>query len=102
MDDPLYDLAYAACYSDGDRRYLAQSLETMNRNWRPILKQIAKGSYRATIPPSLVALVDAQLKGVHAERSIQSPQPLPRMLDVSARRTRTNTTGLLKLYSLLR
>jgi len=32
-----------------------------------ILKQIAKGSYRATIPLSLIALVDAQLKGIRAE-----------------------------------
>jgi hypothetical protein len=32
-----------------------------------ILKQIAKGSYRATIPPSLAGLVDAQLSGIHAE-----------------------------------
>jgi len=32
-----------------------------------ILKQIAKGSYRATIPSSLVALVDAQLKVIRAE-----------------------------------
>lgn len=33
----------------------------------PILKQISKGSYRASIPVYLVALVDAQLKGVRAE-----------------------------------
>lgn len=33
LDDPLYDLAYATCYSDEDWRRLAQALEAMNRDW---------------------------------------------------------------------
>ncbi len=33
LDDPLYDLAYATCYSDEDWRRLAQMLEAMNKDW---------------------------------------------------------------------
>jgi hypothetical protein len=29
-----------------------------------VLKQISKGSYRASVPPSLLALVEAQIKGI--------------------------------------
>ncbi|MGC8495415.1 MAG: hypothetical protein ACP5SH_27205 [Syntrophobacteraceae bacterium] len=33
LDGPLYDLAYAACYSDEDWRSLAATLEVMNKDW---------------------------------------------------------------------
>ena len=33
MDDSLYDLAYASCYSDEDWRRLAEALEALNRDW---------------------------------------------------------------------
>ena len=33
LDDSLYDLAYATCYSDEDWRRLAKALETVNRDW---------------------------------------------------------------------
>ena len=33
LDDPLYDLAYATCYSDENWRHLAQMLEAMNKEW---------------------------------------------------------------------
>jgi hypothetical protein len=33
MDDSLYELAYAACYTDEDWRRLAQALESLNREW---------------------------------------------------------------------
>ena len=33
LDDPLYDLAYAACYTDEDWRSLAAALEALNRDW---------------------------------------------------------------------
>lgn len=33
LDDPLYDLAYAACYSDEDWRRLALALEAINKEW---------------------------------------------------------------------
>jgi hypothetical protein len=33
LDDPLYDLAYATCYSDEDWRRLAQILEAINKDW---------------------------------------------------------------------
>jgi len=33
LDDQLYDLAYATCYSDKDLRHLAQMLEAMNMDW---------------------------------------------------------------------
>ncbi|MCA1795064.1 MAG: hypothetical protein LC660_14560 [Desulfobacteraceae bacterium] len=32
--DPLDELAYAACYSDSEFRYLAQSLEAMHDDWQ--------------------------------------------------------------------
>lgn len=34
LDDDLYDLAYAACYTDDDWRALAQTFETMGGNWK--------------------------------------------------------------------
>jgi tetratricopeptide (TPR) repeat protein len=34
MDDMLDDVAYAACYDDGDLRGLAQAFEAMNKEWR--------------------------------------------------------------------
>jgi len=33
VDDSLYDLAYASCYSDEDWRRLAEALEALNRDW---------------------------------------------------------------------
>jgi hypothetical protein len=33
LDDDLYDLAYAACYTDEDWRALAQAFETMGGDW---------------------------------------------------------------------
>ncbi|KAF0218356.1 MAG: hypothetical protein FD174_2973 [Geobacteraceae bacterium] len=33
LDDPLYDLAYATCYSDEDWRRLAQALEAISKDW---------------------------------------------------------------------
>ncbi len=33
LDDSLYDLAYATCYCDEDRRRLAVALEAMNKEW---------------------------------------------------------------------
>ncbi len=33
LDDSLYDLAYATCYSDEDWRRLAAALEAINRDW---------------------------------------------------------------------
>ena len=33
LDDDLYDLAYAACYTDDDWRALAQAFETMGGEW---------------------------------------------------------------------
>lgn len=34
LDDDLYDLAYAACYTDDNWRALAQAFETMGGDWR--------------------------------------------------------------------
>ncbi len=34
LDDDLYDLAYAACYTDADWRALAQAFETMGGDWK--------------------------------------------------------------------
>jgi hypothetical protein len=34
LDDDLYDLAYAACYTDDDWRTLAQAFETMGGDWK--------------------------------------------------------------------
>jgi hypothetical protein len=34
VDDDLYDLAYAACYTDADWRALAQAFETMGGDWK--------------------------------------------------------------------
>ncbi len=34
FDDDLYDLAYAACYTDDDWRALAQAFETMGGDWK--------------------------------------------------------------------
>ncbi|GJL84085.1 MAG: hypothetical protein DHS20C01_37190 [marine bacterium B5-7] len=34
LDDDLYDLAYAACYTDADWRALAQAFETMRGDWK--------------------------------------------------------------------
>lgn len=34
LDDPLYDLAYATCYDDGDLRFLAEALEAMGGDWK--------------------------------------------------------------------
>jgi hypothetical protein len=34
LDDDLYDLAYAACYTDDDWRALAQAFETMGGDWK--------------------------------------------------------------------
>jgi hypothetical protein len=34
LDDDLYDLAYAACYTDDDWRALAQAFETMSGDWK--------------------------------------------------------------------
>ena len=33
MNDPLYDLAYATCYSDDDWRRLAVALEALKKDW---------------------------------------------------------------------
>ena len=33
LDDALYDLAYATCYSDDDWRRLAKALEALNKDW---------------------------------------------------------------------
>ena len=33
LDDDLYDLAYAACYTDDDWRALAQAFESMGEDW---------------------------------------------------------------------
>ena len=43
MDDPLYELAYATCYSDEDWYELAQAFEEMSRDWP---KNHAMGIYR--------------------------------------------------------
>ncbi|MES9829409.1 MAG: hypothetical protein ABW201_14175 [Candidatus Thiodiazotropha sp.] len=34
LDDDLYDLAYAACYTDDDWRVLAEAFETMGGDWK--------------------------------------------------------------------
>ena len=34
MDDPLYDIAYAACYDDADLRGLAEAFEAMKDEWK--------------------------------------------------------------------
>lgn len=34
LDDGLYDLAYAACYTDADWRALAEAFETMGGDWK--------------------------------------------------------------------
>jgi len=34
LDDDLYDLAYAACYTDDDWRALAETFETMGGDWK--------------------------------------------------------------------
>lgn len=34
LDDDLYDVAYAACYTDDDWRALAEALETMGGDWK--------------------------------------------------------------------
>ena len=34
LDDDLYDLAYAACYTDDDWRALAEAFETMGGDWK--------------------------------------------------------------------
>jgi hypothetical protein len=34
LDDDLYDLAYAACYTDNDLRALAEAFETMGGDWK--------------------------------------------------------------------
>jgi hypothetical protein len=34
MDDPLYDIAYAACYDDSDLRGLAEAFEAMKDEWK--------------------------------------------------------------------
>ncbi|MEW7979074.1 MAG: hypothetical protein AB2813_04530 [Candidatus Sedimenticola endophacoides] len=34
LDDDLYDLVYAACYTDDDWRALAQAFETMGGDWK--------------------------------------------------------------------
>jgi hypothetical protein len=34
LDDDLYDVAYAACYTDDDWRALAQAFETMGGDWK--------------------------------------------------------------------
>jgi hypothetical protein len=34
MDDPLYEVAYAACYDDSDLRRLAQAFEAMGNDWK--------------------------------------------------------------------
>lgn len=34
LDDDLYDVAYAACYTDDDWRALAEAFETMGGDWR--------------------------------------------------------------------
>ena len=43
LDDSLYDLAYATCYSDADWRRLAAALEALNRDWPT---DHARGIYR--------------------------------------------------------
>jgi hypothetical protein len=43
LDDDLYDLAYAACYTDDDWRALAQTVETMGGDWK---LDHARGIYR--------------------------------------------------------
>jgi len=63
---------------------------------RSILKQISKGSYRALIPASLVALVEAQLKRVSSETLDSIATPLLRRPDASVKHIRKNMTGLLK------
>jgi len=34
LDDDLYDLAYASCYTDDDWRALAEAFETMGGDWQ--------------------------------------------------------------------
>ncbi len=34
LDDDLYDVAYAACYTDNDWRALAEAFETMGGDWK--------------------------------------------------------------------
>ena len=34
MDDPLYVVAYAACYDDSDLRRLAEAFEAMGNDWK--------------------------------------------------------------------
>lgn len=43
MDDPLYDVAYAACYDDADLRHLAEAFEAMKGDWK---KAHARKIYR--------------------------------------------------------
>jgi hypothetical protein len=43
LDDALYDLVYATCYSDDDWRRLAKTLEALNRDWPT---SHARGIYR--------------------------------------------------------
>lgn len=43
LDDDLYDVAYATCYTEDDWRALAETLETMGGDWR---LDHARGIYR--------------------------------------------------------